>query len=165
MKKQEETEESMEECIKRRMSANADLSEEQARAACEEERKPKEPAPTTEQKAFMGKIMGVFNEAIDLKMQDFWKQVEKKMDEAVAKVQDQAVAGLRKGLGIEKDPVIHLSELPEMIRKTMLEIQPDGKRTETIIKDKPTEGAESERKLKSTDKAFEELMKKKGGTF
>jgi len=166
MKKQEEgEEESMEECIKRTMAANEGMTEEQARALCEQ--KLSQAKTVAKDKAFMDKVMAVFDEAIDLKMKDFWKRVDERMVEAIKKVEDQAVLALQKGLGIEKDPVIHLSELPEMVRKVILDTQDHGKRTETLTKDKPTEGPASAEKppIKTAQEMFEELQKKRGANF
>lgn len=129
----------------------------------EEQQKCVAKPPPAEEKAFMDKIMAVFNEAIDKRMNDFWKQVEKKMEDAVNKVQDQAVQSLRKGLGVSEDPVVHLSELPELMRKTILELQPPGKRTETETLEKPAGDVEKAKVPKAEDR-FKELMKNRGLT-
>lgn len=163
VKKQEEggatEEETMEQCVARHMAADENLTEEQAHAICEEERKP--PAPA-EEKAFMDKLMAVFDEAIDLKMQKFWTEVNKRINDAIEKVQDQAVEALRKGMGVSKDPVIHLSELPGLVRKMQLEQQPHGKKTETVTKDKPTEGEPTEKTIPKAEDRFKDLIKDKG---
>jgi len=123
---------------------------------------PTQPPQTTEEKAFMDRIMAVFNEAIDKRMKDFWTEVEKRMDEAIKKVQAEAVQGLRKGLGVSEDPVIHLSELPELVRKIALEAQPPGKRTETTTTEKPTEGSIETPKIPKAEDRFNELLKARG---
>lgn len=162
MKKQEEAvganeeEETVEQCMARVKEENPEMTDEAARAQCT-----KEPPAETE-KGFMTRMMAVFDEAMEKRMTTFWKEVEKRMDEAVKKVQDQAVMGLRKGLGVSEDPVIHLSELPDLVRKTVLEVSEHGKRTETLTKDKPIEGATDEpKKLLSAEESFQKMLKKK----
>ena len=166
MQKQEEEvgtneeEETLEQCMTRVKEENPEMTDEAARAQCT-----KEP-PAESEKSFMDKMMLVFEEAMDKKMSTFWTEVEKRMDNAVKKVQEQAITGLRKGLGINEDPVVHLSEIEGLVRKITLEAKDHGKRTETLTKDKPDEGKEGEpRKLPSADDIFKAKLDKKGTFF
>ena len=153
-----EAEETLEQCIARVKAEHPEMSDEDARAQCTQ--KPTEEAA---EKGFMEKMIAVFDEAMEKKMATFWKDVETRMDEAVKKVQDQAVLGLRKGLGISEDPVVHLSEMEGLVRKVVLEASEHGKRTETLTKDKPDEGKEGEpKKLPSADDLYKQLREKRG---
>jgi hypothetical protein len=149
-------EETLAQCMARVKTEHPEMTDDAARAQCTQ-------TPATDaEKGFMDKMMAVFDEAMEKRMSTFWKQVETKMDEAITKVQDDAVQGLRKGLGINDDPVIHLSEMEGMVRKILLEEKPHGKRTETITKDKPTEGSTDEpRQLPSADDLYKRLSKQR----
>ena len=62
------------------------------------------------------------------------KQMEARLatriDEVVAATQDELVAAIRKGVGLDEDPVIHLSEVSAVVRKMLLEKDGgEGKRT------------------------------------
>jgi len=53
-----------------------------------------------------------------------------RVDELVKSTQDELVASIRKGVGLDKDPVVHLSEVTEVVRKMLLEKDGgDGKQT------------------------------------
>ena len=157
-----EEEETVEQCMVRVKEEHPEMTDEAARAQCTKE----PPAEAETEKGFMNRLMLVFEEAMEKKMSTFWTEVEKRMDEAVKKVQDQAVTGLRKGLGVSEDPVVHLSEIEGLVRKVTLEASGHGKRTETLTKEKPTEGAIGEpKKLPAADDIFKEKLEKKGTFF
>jgi len=166
MKKQEESAkpeeeaETMEQCISRHMAGNEELTEEAARALCEEERKPKEPAE--EEKGFIGKISAVIDEVVEAKFARYNKQLEERMQKMIKQKEDEAVEGFRKSMGLEKDPTITLSEAKELVRKIMLEESPHGKKSETLTKDKPTDGKDEERKLPKAEDLYKKMMEDRG---
>jgi len=92
--------------------------------------------------------------------------IKKEMDKVVEDTKKEAVEAIRRGIGLDKDPVIHLSEVEGMVRKIVLENTESGKRTETVTKDKPAEGPAAEKPpVKPATEIFDELMKKKGTVF
>jgi hypothetical protein len=158
--KPEEEAETMEQCISRHMAGNEELTEEAARALCEEERKPKESA--AEEKGFIGKISAVIDEVVEAKFARYNKELEDRMQKLIKDKENEAIEGFRKSMGLEKDPTITLSEAKELIRKILLEQTPHGKKSETLTKEKPIEGETGERKLPSAEDLYKKLMKDRG---
>lgn len=158
--------ETMEQCIKRHMAANEELTEEQAHAICEEERKPKQEG-STEEKALGEKLIQVMKEYTDASIQKAKENTEKRLAEVQKETEQELIDSIRKGLGLQKDPVVHLSEVEGLVRKILLDKSPHGKRTETITKDKPTEGegAGAKPKIAKSEDIFKKLMEKKGATL
>ena len=90
------------------------------------------------------------------------------MAEEVKKAQDEAVKALKTGLGLTTDPVVHVSEIPEMVRKMLQEGTNDAtKRSQNPIGNKPAEGEDVTKKggkaLPSADEMFKEQQGKIGG--
>lgn len=164
MKKQDEEAETVEQCIARLKAADPNLTDEAARAKCTPKPSETESA-TEEQKGFIGKLTAVFEEAMEKKLDTFMKRIDDRMNQIAKQKEDEAVEALRKGLGISKDPVVHLSEIEGMVRKIMLEEKPHGKRTETLTKEKPTEGTEPEKKIDSAADIHKRLTEKRGMNF
>jgi len=48
-------------------------------------------------------------------------RLQKRIEEVVASTQDELVGAIRKGVGLEDDPVIHLSEVTSVVRKILLD--------------------------------------------
>lgn len=172
VKKQETTEEpatqaeaeTMEQCIQRHMAANEELTEEQARAMCAEERKPKQ-EDSTEEKALGDKLIQVMKEYTDASIQKAKENTEKRLAEVQKETEQELIDSIRKGLGLQKDPVVHLSEVEGLVRKILLEKSPHGKRTETETPEKPTEGPAEKPKIEKSEDIFKKLMQKKGATL
>jgi len=123
------------------------------------------PAAPTQPDGFMQKMIAVFQEAMAQELVKFRAELKTSIDKIVKEQQDEAVKALKEGLGLEKDPVIHTSEIPGMIRKILLETLPSGKRTETTTTDVPAEGTDvtkTQDKTSSADKMFTEALKTKG---
>jgi len=64
------------------------------------------------------------------------KEITKRIDKILAQKEDQVEKQLRKSLGVEKDPVIRMSDLKTFARKVKLEAAEKGTRTPGS----PTEG-------------------------
>jgi Rod binding domain-containing protein len=72
-----------------------------------------------------------------------------------AKEQEEAlVKGIIRGLGIDQNPVVHLSDLEPTIRKILLESSDAGKRTQTSG-DKPGEDNESKDPISDFGQTFD----------
>lgn len=163
-------EKTMAECIQRKMGADQDLTEEAARALCEKEAKPetstaaRPPRKDVKDMNFIEKITATFEDAIDAKFTVMMGNVEKRFKEIQKDLEDQAVDGIRKGLGIDKDPVVHISDIEKYVRKILLEGTDPGKRTETATDDKPAGDLTKSKtgKLETAEKVFQDLLKKKG---
>lgn len=164
----------LEACITEKMGQG--MSEEEATNACKAELEgEKEPPPTEEKgvaklktvpEGFMDKMVAVFEESMEKKFAIFEKKLETRLAAVVKEKEDEAVVSLRKGLGLNEDPAIHLSEIEGLVRKILLDKEPHGKRTLTEIGDKPTEGAELNKTkaiVSSAKDIYADLMKNKGG--
>jgi hypothetical protein len=57
------------------------------------------------------------------------KKFDEMMEKKIKNAETRFEQGLRKTFGLEKDPVVHLSELPTIIRKMQLETAEGGKGT------------------------------------
>lgn len=185
MKKQEEqvgtneAEETLEQCMARVKSENPEMSEEAVQAQCtahtekqdhgckedevwnaEQEKCVAKPAPA--EKGLRDQILGVMKEYGDTLADQIRKDIEDKMKVVIKETRDEMVTSLRKGLGLEKDPVIHLSEMEGMVRKIILNKEPNDKRTLTKTGDKPAEGDGTPKKLESSEDIFKKLSENKG---
>lgn len=134
------------------------MTDDEARAQCTQ--KPQEEAAS--EKGLRNRILAVMKEYGDTLADGIKQDIQDRMDKVVQETRDEMVESLRKGLGLEKDPVVHLSEVEGMVRKIVLDEKPHGKRTETVTKDKPTAGAEDEpKKLPSAEDLFKDKLSKK----
>ena len=149
---EKQDEETLEQCMARVKEENPEMTDEQARGQCTAK-----PAPEAE-KGLRNQILAVMKEYGDTLAEQIKKDIATKMDTVVKETRDEMVNSLRKGLGLEHDPVVHLSEVEGMVRKIVLDEKPHGKRTETVTKDKPTEG-EGKSPIKSSKEIYDELRK------
>jgi len=82
-----------------------------------------------------------------------------RIDEIVKATQDELVGAIRKGVGLDEDPVVHLSEVTSVVRKLLLE-KDEGKKTtdgdEAGPEGKPVEGELPKFDL---EKRFEDVTK------
>jgi len=154
-----EAEETVEECVARVKSENEGISDEDARAKCTKE----PPAESEAEKGLKTQILGVMKEYGDKLAVDIKKDIEEKMKQVVEETRDEMVQGIRKGLGLEHDPTVRLSEVEGIVRKMVLEGSEHGKRSETLTKDKPTADEDAKKVVKPAEETFEALMKNKGG--
>jgi len=186
IKKQEEAvgetqeEETVEQCIARVKAENPELSDEAARARCTnqpaEKIKKQDPCPEGEyrneegkcvpkpseaEKGFRDRVVGIMKEYGETLADQVKQDIKTEMEQVVKETKDELVGSIRKGLGLEKDPVIHLSEVEKVVRKIVLNEKPHGKRTETNTTDKPTEGGEKPR-IESAADIHKRLMKNRG---
>lgn len=74
-----------------------------------------------EQPAFTDRLQKAFDEALDLKLKAMEKRFDEMIDTKLKALEIEAEHALRKGLGVEADPVIHQSDLISAIRKASLE--------------------------------------------
>ena len=154
--------ETMEQCINRHMSANEGMTEEQARGICEEERKPAQEG-STEEKALGEKLIAVMKEYTDDAIKTAKVNTLKRIAEVKKETEEELIQSIRKGLGLEQDPVVHLSEVEGLVRKILLDKEPHGKRTVTDTPAKPSEGAQGAAKIPSSADIFKRLQEKKFG--
>ena len=109
------------------------------------------------------KVVKVMDEYGKMLMAQMKASLVKQMDEVVKATQDELVAAIRKGVGLEEDPVIHLSEVNALVRKMLLE-KDEGKKTEDGEGGGP-DGDESDDPRKfDIAKSFNELTNNRGGT-
>jgi len=151
---EEKEEETMEQCIARHKAANADLTDEAARAQCEEECKPEEPEA---EKALGEKLIAVMKEYTDEAISKAKVNTLKRIEEVKKQTEDELIESVRKGLGLSHDPVVHLSEVEGLVRKILLDKTPHAKRTETETPDKPTGGEAP--KIPKADDIYKKLTK------
>ena len=139
------------------------LKDGKTRAECETMLSKKQ-TPATQPDGFMQKMIAVFQEAMAQELVKFRAELKTSIDKIVAEQQDEAVKALKDGLGLSKDQTIHMSELPGMVRKILLDSQPSGKRTETTTPDVPIEGNDLTKTKPQTDspeKMFEAATKQR----
>ena len=148
MEKQEEAEETVEECIARVKAANEGISDEEARAKCTK----KEPEA---EKALGDKLIAVMKEYTDAAVKEAKLNTERRLAEMQKETENELIESIRKGLGLNKDPVVHLSEVEGLIRKIMLDKTPPGKRTETETPEKPS--GEATPKIEKADDIYKRL--------
>jgi hypothetical protein len=107
------------------------------------------------------KLIAVMKEYMNEMMTQFKADVEKRLSEEKLNIENELVSSVRTGLGIQKDPVIHLSEVEGVVRKIVLNSAPEAKKTLTETTDKPSDGDVS-KQLPDLDKQFNEMISKRG---
>jgi len=132
---------------------NPEMTDEAARGQCTAQ-----PAPEAE-KALGDKLIAVMKEYTDHAIEEAKANTAKRIEAVKNETENELIDSIRKGLGLNKDPVVHLSEVEGLVRKIVLGEKPHGKRTETDIGEKPTEGPEETQKIKSAKTIFKELRK------
>jgi len=105
------------------------------------------------------KVITVMDDYGKMLMAQMKASLVKQMDEVVKATQDELVAAIRKGVGLEEDPVIHLSEVNALVRKMLLEKDDGKKTTDDGGEGPPGKPAEGELRKFDMDKRFDELMK------
>jgi len=107
------------------------------------------------------KLIAVMKEYMDETMKQFKVDIEKRLTEEKLNIENELVSSVRTGLGIQKDPVIHLSEVESVVRKIVLNNTGEAKKTLTETPDKPSDGDVSKTKP-DLEKQFSDLMKNRG---
>lgn len=75
------------------------------------------------------RIEGVVKDYFNKLETNLAKMIDAKLATLVKAKEDEVEKALRKSFGLEKDPVIHASELPQFIRRLQLENAETGKET------------------------------------
>jgi hypothetical protein len=95
----------------------------------------KQPLPTAEIKAetealnLTQRIEAVIKDVLEAKIKALELNMDKKIDDLLKSKEVEMEQALRKGFGLEQDPVIHQSDLITAIRKAQLEATPPEKRS------------------------------------
>ena len=163
----------LEACVTEKMGQG--MSEEEATNACKAELEGEKKPPPTEEKtlgtpkppeqALGDKLIAVMKEYTDASIAKAKMNTEKRLAEVQEETEKELIESIRKGLGLQKDPVVHLSEVEGMVRKILLDKEPHGKRTITETGEKPTEGTEltkSKAIVKPASDIYKSLMENKG---
>jgi hypothetical protein len=77
------------------------------------------------------RIESVIKDVLDAKLKALELNMDKKIDAILKSKEVEMEQALRKGFGLEQDPVIHQSDLISAIRKAQLEASPTEKRAPT----------------------------------
>lgn len=112
--------------------------------------------PTTE-KSLIDRIMGVVEDVMKAKLTEFEKKIDTKIDTLLKTKEVEVEQALRKGFGLENDPVVHMSDLIAHGRKLGLETSAPEKRSPATS---PTPGPEGIQKAgdNEIDKLFDEAV-------
>jgi len=103
-------------------------------APTEKEAKIEDAAP------LIDRIMGVMSDVMTKKLDDFEKKIDGKIETILKSKEVEIEQALRKGFGLEQDPVVHMSDMITYGRKMALEKADTGKRTPAKEGDKGPEG-------------------------
>jgi hypothetical protein len=124
----------------------------------EADKKIVEKAAAATEQGLMQRIESVIHDVLEQKLgKAFDVRVDKMIEEKLKAKEIEVEAGLRKGFGLENDPVIHQSDLVAALRKAALDQTESQKRTPA-----PTEkgGPEGNMPEDEFDKAVKEKMRK-----
>lgn len=116
------------------------------------ETKPTETIPKATE-AFTERLQKAFDEAITLKLSEMETKFNTMIETKLAALEIEAEQVLRKGLGVEQDPVIHKSDLIAAIRKATVENTEKQKATAASEKASPLGNIE----LDPIDQAYAKL--------
>ena len=106
----------------------------------------------TEDLAFMGRLEKAFSEALEIKFKAMETKVNEMIDAKLGEVQIEAERKLRAALGVEKDPVVHHSDLVAALRKAALEAN-GGKNQAPAATDKAGQNDKPEDPFEALEKA------------
>jgi len=90
--------------------------------------------------SLMERIMGVVEDVLEKRMEVFEKKIDDKFETMLKSKEVEVEQALRKGFGLEQDPVVHMSDMITYGRKMALEKADTGKRTPGKEGDKGPEG-------------------------
>ncbi len=119
--------------------------------------------PKAEEKAtdlnLTQRIEKVIKDVLDVKLKALEATMDKKIEDILKSKEVEMEQALRKGFGLDNDPVIHQSDLIAAIRKASLETADTDKRTpppEASVKSTGPEGNKSPNPFEEQLKQFEE---------
>lgn len=102
--------------------------------------------PTAEAKAVTAefnltqRIESVIKDVLESKLKALEANIDKKIEDILKAKEVEVEQALRKGLGVESDPVIHQSDLISAIRKASLEASESQKKTPAATEKAGPEG-------------------------
>lgn len=105
------------------------MSENKPKDAKPVEQKPMEKEAKPEELTLMARITAVIEDVMKSKLDTFEKKIDEKIEAILKSKEVEVEAALRKGFGLEQDPVVHMSDMIEYGRKIALEKADTGKRT------------------------------------
>jgi len=124
------------------------------------ETKPSPPAASEAVKSkdapLIDRIMNVMSDVMNKKLGDFEKKIDAKIDTILKGKEVEIEQALRKGFGLENDPVVHMSDLIEHGRKLALAKTDTDKRTPAS---ETPAGPDGNVKLSEVDRMFEKAKK------
>ena len=106
------------------------------------------------------KIVAVMNDYGETLIKQMEARLMTRVDEVVKATQDELVGAIRKGVGLDEDPVIHLSEVTAVVRKILLDAQTPGKKTGEVAEKREADTG-GVPKI-DVAKEFEEMKKARG---
>jgi hypothetical protein len=102
--------------------------------------KAQEPTTAAVDKPLVDRIMAVVEDVMKAKLDTFEKKIDEKIDVILKSKEVEVEQALRKGFGLEQDPVIHMSDLVKYGRKIGLENSESGKKTPAALEKAGPEG-------------------------
>ena len=102
------------------------------------------------------RIMNVMSEVMNKKLSDFEKKIDGKIDTILKGKEVEIEQALRKGFGLENDPVVHMSDMIEYGRKLALDKAETAKRTPGA---ETPGGPDGNLQLSEVDKMFAKAKK------
>lgn len=121
---------------------------------------PKQP-PT--EKSLTERILNVMEDALNKKLEAFEKKIDEKIDTILKSKEVEVEQALRKGFGLEQDPVVHMSDLVSYGRKIALEKAEPDKRTPGKEGGGPEGTLKEPTGVDAIFKATEEKLKQRSG--
>jgi hypothetical protein len=118
---------------------------------------PAEKAAKTVDLNLTQRIDAVIRDVFDLKIAALEKRIDTKIEELLKGKEVEMELALRKGFGLDSDPVIHQSDLVAAIRKASLETSTPAKKTPAPIE---KGGPEPEGSKDPFDQAVEKAIKR-----
>lgn len=100
------------------------------------------PVDKASEQTLMERIMKVMEDVMTAKLDALEKSLDAKIDAIVKSKEAEVELALRKGFGLEQDPVVHMSDLIGAIRKATLEQAETQKRTPAPVEKGGPEGTE-----------------------
>ena len=83
-------------------------------------------------------IVTQMNEYGEKIVKDLQKEFDKQVGEIMAKQEAELIKGIREGLGLDDNPVVHLKDLQAIVRDMVLEnADPKKKSTLPVVRDPP----------------------------
>jgi len=148
-------EETLEEFTLTYKKENADATDEQIKAAWE--------ASQLVGLNLSEKISKMMDDYGGMLIEQMEQRLQKRVDEVVEETQDELVAAIRKGVGLDDDPVIHLSEVSSVVRKILLEKEGGEGKKSTEETEKGPDGHKADGVETKTGYGFNDEPLKKAG--